>query len=75
MSRMYNRGLSLIKKLQQKIDETKQQYETPIVVSTTKPSNSEGVDGDRKVVQEATGNFLYIKVGNRWMKTILEEVG
>tara|TARA_S200002703_G_scaffold84908_1_gene73284 strand:+ start:5571 stop:5792 length:222 start_codon:yes stop_codon:yes gene_type:complete len=70
---IFNRQ-NLLKILKQKIDETKQQYETPIVVSTAKPNNSEGVDGDRRVVKEPTGNFLYIKVGNRWMKTILEEV-
>jgi hypothetical protein len=53
-----------------KIQEIEQQYETPIKTTIDRPINDEGVDGDRTVVQE----FLYIKVGGRWMKTELQEV-
>ena len=38
------------------------------------PTNSEGVDGDRKVVKEGNDNYLYVKVDGRWMKTQLQEV-
>lgn len=56
------------------IEETKQQYETPIKVDRNIPTNSQGVDGDRKVVKEGNDNYLYIKVDGRWMKTQLQEV-
>lgn len=63
-----------IKDNTQDIEETKQQYETPIKVDRNIPTNSEGVDGDRKVVKEGNDNYLYIKVDGRWMKTQLQEV-
>ncbi len=63
-----------IKNNTQDIEETKQQYETPINVDRNIPTNSQGVDGDRKVVKEGSDNYLYIKIDGRWMKTQLEEV-
>ena len=57
-----------------KIQEIEQQYETPIKTTIDRPINDEGVDGDRKVVQEVDKEFLYIKVGGRWKKTELQEV-
>jgi len=56
------------------IEETKQQYETPIKINRNIPKNAEGKDGDRKVVKEGNDNYLYIKVEGRWMKTQLQEV-
>ncbi len=55
------------------IEEIKEQYETPIEVDKKVPRNSQGEDGDRKVVKEGHDNYLYIKVDGRWMKTQLEE--
>ena len=63
-----------IKNNTQDIEETKQQYETPIDVNRNIPKNIEGKDGDRKVVKEGNDNYLYIKVDGRWMKTQLQEV-
>jgi hypothetical protein len=56
------------------IEETKQQYETPIKVDRNIPKNAQGKDGDRKVVKEGNDNYLYIKIEGRWMKTQLQEV-
>lgn len=56
------------------IEEIKEQYETPIEVNRVRPNNSQGENGDRKVVKEGNDNFLYIKVDGRWMKTQLQEV-
>ena len=67
-------GIHTIKNNTQDIEETKQQYETPIDVNRSIPKNTEGKDGDRKVVQEGNDNYLYIKVDGRWMKTQLQEV-
>lgn len=63
-----------IKNNTQDIEETKQQYETPIKVDRNIPRNAQGKDGDRKVVKEGNDNYLYIKVEGRWMKTQLQEV-
>ena len=63
-----------IKNNTQDIEETRQQYETPIDVNRNIPKNIEGKDGDRKVVKEGNDNYLYIKVDGRWMKTQLQEV-
>lgn len=63
-----------IKNNTQDIEETKQQYETPIKVDRNIPKNAQGKDGDRKVVKEGNNNYLYIKVEGRWMKTQLQEV-
>ena len=63
-----------IKNNTQDIEETKQQYETPIRINRNIPKNAEGKDGDRKVVKEGNDNYLYIKVEGRWMKTQLQEV-
>jgi len=66
--------IQTIKNNENDIEEIKEQYETPIVVNKATPVNSEGADGDRKVVQEGNDNYLYIKVDGRWMKTQLQEV-
>tara|TARA_S200002703_G_scaffold99669_2_gene86158 strand:+ start:642 stop:878 length:237 start_codon:yes stop_codon:yes gene_type:complete len=63
-----------IKNNTQDIEETKQQYETPIKVDRNIPRSAQGKDGDRKVVKEGNDNYLYIKVEGRWMKTQLQEV-
>ena len=63
-----------IKNNTQDIEETKQQYETPIKVDRNIPKNAQGKDGDRKVVKEGNDNYLYIKIEGRWMKTQLQEV-
>lgn len=57
-----------------KVDEVQQQFETPIKVSTSNPSNDNGFDGDRMVVENGDSSFLAIKVNGRWMKTQLEEM-
>lgn len=56
------------------IEEVKQQYATPTEQETVRPSNTDGVDGDKKVVVEGNQEFLYVKVNNRWKKTELQEV-
>lgn len=56
------------------IEETKQQYETPIKIDRNIPKNAQGKDGDRKVVKEGNDSYLYIKIEGRWMKTQLQEV-
>jgi hypothetical protein len=63
-----------IKNNKRDIEETKQQYETPIKVDRNIPKNAQGKDGDRKVVKEGNDNYLYIKIEGRWMKTQLQEV-
>lgn len=71
--RILNR-VHTIKNNTQDIEETKQQYETPIKVDRNIPKNAQGKDGDRKVVKEGNDNYLYIKIEGRWMKTQLQEV-
>lgn len=66
--------IQTIKDNENDIKEIREQYETPIVVNKAAPTNSEGADGDRKVVKEGNDNYLYIKVDGRWMKTQLQEV-
>jgi len=48
--------------------------ETPMNVKSEAPDNVEGFNGDRVIVENDAGSFLYIKVADRWMKTNLEEV-
>tara|TARA_R100001594_G_scaffold21712_2_gene41880 strand:+ start:2680 stop:2964 length:285 start_codon:yes stop_codon:yes gene_type:complete len=38
-----------------------------------KPKNSEGVSGDRRIVREGRLVYIYYKVENEWMKTVLEK--
>jgi len=64
----------LINKAINKAKIAEQQYETPIKQAITSPSNTQGTDGDRLIVTEKDGNYLYIKVSGRWMKTQLQEV-
>jgi hypothetical protein len=63
-----------IKNNKRDIEETKQQYETPIKIDRNIPKNAQGKDGDRKVVKEGNDSYLYIKIEGRWMKTQLQEV-
>ena len=56
------------------IEEVKQQYATPTEQENVRPLNTDGVDGDKKVVVEGNQEFLYVKVNNRWKKTELQEV-
>jgi len=77
---MYKRKKSLLGSINsmiddsKKIEEVKQQYETPIKTSEPIPTNDKGTDGDRKVVKESDGEYLYIKSSGRWMKLQLQEV-
>jgi|14_taG_2_1085336.scaffolds.fasta_scaffold00059_10 hypothetical protein len=77
---MYKRKKSLLSSINSMIDdgkrieEVKQQYETPIKTSEPIPDNNKGADGDRKVVKESDGEYLYIKSSGRWMKLQLQEV-
>lgn len=63
-----------IKAIAQKQKQSEKQYATPIVLDNKKPSNTEGKPGDRKVIQEGSSYYLYIKVTDRWMKVQLQEV-
>lgn len=64
----------IINKVINKAKIAEQQYETPIKQKIASPSNTQGTDGDRLIVTEKDGNYLYIKVSGRWMKTQLQEV-
>jgi hypothetical protein len=63
-----------IKAIAQKQNQSEKQYATHIVLDNKKPSNTEGKTGDRKVIQEGSNYYLYIKVTDRWMKVQLQEV-
>ena len=51
--------------------EVESSMETPIKVQSEVPDNGDGFSGDRVVVENDAGS-LYIKVVDRWMKTIWE---
>ena len=80
MSRFFNRGVKILNSIgrqtnvQLEIEEVKQQFATPTEQETVRPSNTDGVDGDKKVVVEGNQEFLYVKVNDRWKKTQLQEV-
>ena len=69
-----NAQVQALNYLKQKQQESKQQYETSMVIEKKKPTNQEGKAGDRKIIQEGNNYYLYVKVTDRWMKIQLEEV-
>jgi hypothetical protein len=75
INKLRNRALTeLLEETSTKVDEVEQQFETPISQQSTSPNNTDGVDGDRMVVDNGDTSFLAIKVNGRWMKTNLEEL-
>ena len=42
--------------------------------NNVRPSNTDGENGDKKVIVEGNEEFLYVKVNDRWKKTQLQEV-
>ena len=66
--------LTILRQQSSKLNEVENSMETPIKVQSEVPDNGDGFSGDRVVVENAAGSFLYIKVADRWMKTDLEEV-
>jgi hypothetical protein len=66
--------LDILKEQSSKVTEVESSMETPIKVQSEVPDNGDGFSGDRVVVENDAGSFLYIKVADRWMKTDLEEV-
>ncbi len=66
--------LSILREQSSEVTQVENSMETPIQVQSEVPDNSEGFSGDRVVVENDAGSFLYIKVAERWMKTNLEEV-
>lgn len=66
--------LTILRQQSSKLNEVENSMETPIKVQSEVPDNGDGFSGDRVVVENDAGSFLYIKVADRWMKTDLEEV-
>lgn len=66
--------LEILRNQSDKISEVEGSMETPMNVKSEAPDNVEGFNGDRVIVENDAGSFLYIKVADRWMKTNLEEV-
>ena len=66
--------LAVLRRQSSKLSEVENSMETPIKVQSEVPDNGDGFSGDRVVVENDAGSFLYIKVADRWMKTDLEEV-
>ncbi len=60
--------LNNIQKLK-KMQEARQQYQTPAKEQNNVPSNSEGSIGDTVLVNQVGAKFLYIKGLNEWHKT------
>jgi len=60
--------LNNIQKLK-KMQEARQQYQTPAKEQNNVPSNSEGSIGDTVLVNQEGAKFLYIKGLNEWHKT------
>jgi hypothetical protein len=58
--------------MQKKLEKTERPYSTPIKVEP-KPSNKDGVSGDRRIVKDGDKKYLYYKVENEWYKTELEK--
>lgn len=48
------------------------QVNTPIKMQV-RPSNKDGVNGDRRIVKTDNKTYLYYKVENEWYKTELEK--
>lgn len=79
MSRMFGRrkildSIGMISSPIRDIETIKQQLETPTSQSNVRPNNTDGDDGDKKIVTENNQEFLYVKVDGRWMKSELQEV-
>ena len=66
--------LTILRQQSSKLNEVENSMETHIKVQSEVPDNGDGFSGDRVVVENDAGSFLYIKVADRWMKTDLEEV-
>ena len=79
MSRMFGRrkileSIGMVSSTVRDIETIKQQLETPTSQSNVRPNNTDGDDGDKKIVTENNQEFLYVKVDGRWMKSELQEV-
>lgn len=79
MSRMFGRrkileSIGMISSPIRDIETIKQQLEIPTSQSNVRPNNTDGDDGDKKIVTENNQEFLYVKVDGRWMKSELQEV-
>ena len=80
MSRFFGRQGTVLNNIakqsnvQLEIEEVKQQFDTPTEQDNVRPSNTDGENGDKKVIVEGNEEFLYVKVNDRWKKTQLQEV-
>ena len=80
MSRFFSRQGTVLSNIarqsnvQLEIEEVKQQFSTPTEQDNVRPSNTDGKNGDKKVIVEGNEEFLYVKVNDRWKKTQLQEV-
>ena len=79
MSRFFGRktvlnGIGVVSTPRQDVNEIKQQFATPTNQTNVRPNNTDGDDGDKKIVTENNQEFLYVKVEGRWMKSELQEV-
>ena len=80
MSRFFGRQGTVLNNIakqsnvQLEIEEVKQQFATPTEQDNVSPSNTDGENGDKKVIVEGNEEFLYVKVNDRWKKTQLQEV-
>jgi len=62
----------IAKVLNSKFNKAERQYSTPIKIES-KPSNKDGVSGDRRIVRDDNKKYLYYKIENEWYKTELEK--
>ena len=80
MSRFFGRQGTVLNNIarqsnvQLEIEEVKQQFATPTEQDNVRPSNTDGENGDKKVIVEGNQEFLYVKVNDGWKKTQLQEV-
>lgn len=61
------------KDLDDRINELKQQMDTPAKVVSVIPTNDQGSQGSKKIVKEGQQVFLYHKVDNEWYKVEMEK--
>jgi hypothetical protein len=54
------------------VELTKKKFNAPIKLDV-KPSNKDGVEGDRRIVKTNNKTYLYYKIENVWYKTELEK--
>lgn len=59
--------------LEDRINELKQQMDSPIKVEDIKPTANQGSQGSKKIVKEGQQVFLYHKVDNEWYKVEMEK--